>query len=528
MKLKYINALLIIGMIIFSAIAQLGFAGTGTASFNPMYDTLISSQTNHNTGEDCFWMYIQVGGNSEYSDEQRSILYFDVSSLAGIQNRVITSAKLRLFRAGTYTSVYSGGTINVGVHKILAANAGWVEWDVCWAYKSQSGEEPDWTGSLPWAGSAGLSTPGVDYAAEPLTTFEYNTGSDTGYIDITLPPSVIEEWITQTNAGVLLKCDPVPDLDLGLFKSNEWGADFPTLVVDYVTLEDCDDIWQAGLGMKGDINKDCSVNLKDLDVLSDTWLNCNDPRECGPCPDLPSEGVSMYFASAAPATVTINGDLSEWPVFDYSPTNWCGSKWIKIDKEYYDFPMNYSNAYMCLMYSATDDVIYAAVIVDDSDPVYWNTSSPYDWDAQDNIEVFIQGDYYNRIPTNPLFTWSNAQHVSVGLGNDLATTWAIWPTGVPFGGYPMETGNPGIEAKINRTVISGHDHLIYEMKLIPYDNYGGINGTTTVRTNLQQGSKIGFDITLSVKSSGSFGMICPNAQIGKAENVVRYSQLICE
>ncbi|MFA5293171.1 MAG: hypothetical protein WC496_09080 [Phycisphaerae bacterium] len=65
------------------------------------------------------------------------------------------------------------------------------------------------------------------------------------------------------------KCnDPnEPDFDVSLF------AD-----VDSVP-SSCHGVWQAGMGMDADINKDCRVNLPDVQVFSEKYLECNNPED---------------------------------------------------------------------------------------------------------------------------------------------------------------------------------------------------------------------------------------------------------
>ncbi len=47
-----------------------------------------------------------------------------------------------------------------------------------------------------------------------------------------------------------------------------------TLVVNF-----CSDVLKYGLGIPGDINRDCYVDLEDLKVIVDDWANCNDPQD---------------------------------------------------------------------------------------------------------------------------------------------------------------------------------------------------------------------------------------------------------
>jgi hypothetical protein len=46
----------------------------------------------------------------------------------------------------------------------------------------------------------------------------------------------------------------------------------------------CADVWAYGLGMRGDINRDCYVNNEDLALLAENWLKCNNPLDSN-CPE---------------------------------------------------------------------------------------------------------------------------------------------------------------------------------------------------------------------------------------------------
>ena len=41
----------------------------------------------------------------------------------------------------------------------------------------------------------------------------------------------------------------------------------------------CHGVWQAGMGLSSDINHDCMVDLEDLEIYADSFLNCNNPED---------------------------------------------------------------------------------------------------------------------------------------------------------------------------------------------------------------------------------------------------------
>jgi hypothetical protein len=44
-----------------------------------------------------------------------------------------------------------------------------------------------------------------------------------------------------------------------------------------ISMPDCNAVYKYGFNYTGDLNHDCSVDYKDLDVITDQWLNCYDP-----------------------------------------------------------------------------------------------------------------------------------------------------------------------------------------------------------------------------------------------------------
>jgi hypothetical protein len=53
-----------------------------------------------------------------------------------------------------------------------------------------------------------------------------------------------------------------------------------TRISSTVVMPDCTSVNYYGFSLAGDINKDCYVNTKDLDILTEQWLDCDDPQGC--------------------------------------------------------------------------------------------------------------------------------------------------------------------------------------------------------------------------------------------------------
>jgi hypothetical protein len=98
---------------------------------------------------------------------------------------------------------------------------------------------------------------------------------------------------------------PTPNENVNLFSGKDYGntADM-TAVIDELRLYDhaltaqdvaasyaagpdkgpatsCADILAMGLKLAGDVNSDCTVDMSDLLVFKDAWLECNDPQDAG-------------------------------------------------------------------------------------------------------------------------------------------------------------------------------------------------------------------------------------------------------
>jgi hypothetical protein len=102
------------------------------------------------------------------ADQARAILKFDFSGLPA--NAIVSAVDFYYY----LTATGSGTATTAHINRILAANSNWTEAGACWNYR---------VGSTAWAGSAGCSTAGTDYASAalwgparpPYTLNAYNT-----------------------------------------------------------------------------------------------------------------------------------------------------------------------------------------------------------------------------------------------------------------------------------------------------------------------------------------------------------------
>jgi len=130
---------------------------------------------------------------------------------------IVTAASFSIYNKDAASTLLDHTLI---AHRILAANAGWVEGnksyvaatltDPSWAKKSQSP-------SVNWAGSAGLSTSGTDYSATELGTVEiYDT--EPGWRTISLD---LEEFalMLADNDGMVLDTVETTDGAIATYRS---------------------------------------------------------------------------------------------------------------------------------------------------------------------------------------------------------------------------------------------------------------------------------------------------------------------
>ncbi|MFH1613738.1 MAG: hypothetical protein ABIG61_01460 [Planctomycetota bacterium] len=242
----------------------------------------------------------------------------------------------------------------------------------------------------------------------------------------------------------------------------------------------------------GDLNRDCYIDINDVALFVEDWLSCTDPND-PECIPVVSSAASRKMAET-PQTIVVDANLNdwtgavEWILADQVPT----SRGTAVDV---------NQAYGAKFAVRWDDVtgkIYAAVIVEDTDHKLGTAEDV----GGDHIEVFSQGDAEGGRSWGVGGTeeYDVAQHYVVWMDQS-ETVHARWG-----GGWP-ETIDPcvGFEyaAKIDG------DLLIYEVGVVPFDNYGGISYEETVITHLDINDVVGFDIQVhSSYGSGAAGEYC--------------------
>ena len=147
------------------------FTTTGDLAIGPL-----APYRYNNEGAE-YWLPI-----GDWGFDQRAIMRFDVRSLGGISNLEVNSIVLKLFSTGfndpQLSNLDNVTPVHPEVHAITAANRDWVEgpgngysftpWTCCYEAKVIGADQSHV--AVPWAGSPGLTTAGVDYAPTVLAT----------------------------------------------------------------------------------------------------------------------------------------------------------------------------------------------------------------------------------------------------------------------------------------------------------------------------------------------------------------------
>ena len=112
------------------------------------------------------------------------------------------------------------------------------------------------------------------------------TGGPNGTYNLTITnlslPSPAVVW-RHTDEAI---ADAVDDIDKFYLGTVVVGA--TRTLVDDITFElppaSCQEVWNDGFGMDGDLNEDCYMDLLDFAIFAEDWFRCNDP--CDPnCED---------------------------------------------------------------------------------------------------------------------------------------------------------------------------------------------------------------------------------------------------
>lgn len=138
-------------------------------------------------------------------------------------------------------------------------------------------------GSTIWGGSEGGFGVGMAVDTDVISSTVIMVEPNEGHVgwhqfDIT---AAAQLWQSDgnTNHGLLIRRTGGDGFK---FYSCE-GLSHPKFNITYGLPDpvDCAQVWERGLGLAGDVNQDCEVNMADFSLLAGTWLSCNDPDRAG-------------------------------------------------------------------------------------------------------------------------------------------------------------------------------------------------------------------------------------------------------
>ena len=242
--------------------------------------------------------------HAQFEVNQRFLMEFDLSSIPA--NATIVDATLYLYHG---YEPEGRSPVNIYIYSISAANAAWQEGDK--DIRIATAGENTWNAlaadgaggvQTPWAGSPGLSTPGVDYEGDHSTKtgaigsflFDSNAPLNQEYV-INLNPERVKGWFgnQNTNYGIIFYSDN----NVGHVTSSDdiTTSLRPKLVVNYTTgsttptpnLSPTPTITPTNTitptitstptptPLPGDINGDRVVNILDYTLLSNAFGTSN-------------------------------------------------------------------------------------------------------------------------------------------------------------------------------------------------------------------------------------------------------------
>ena len=183
------------------------------ATLNPSADTmLISDGADTNYGTNAL---VSVGELRAATSVRRSLIKFDLTSYLG---NSVCEATLRLYDPG---DDYTDNARTMNVYRSIRA---WTEDGATWNH---------YTGTSDW-GTVGSGNSTTDYDNNVVGSITMPNPAAAGYVEITLDPKYINEWLdgTLANNGFLLMMATETD-DGHVFNSNDAASNKPELVLTF-------------------------------------------------------------------------------------------------------------------------------------------------------------------------------------------------------------------------------------------------------------------------------------------------------
>ena len=241
--MKKIDWAIVLGMLTAtSLLADTATFRNGVDGYMGTDDTTIDEgYSNRNAGGHA---NIIVGDKVAFGHYRKGLLRFDLTCLTdslGVGEAIqINSASLWI-RVTTVDvgADTTGGTQDIHLYAVSAANANWIEGDL--AYAVASNGEATWAkkyaATTNWAGTVGLGTAGTDYNATEAGSFliDMPKGGADQYLTSALTASIAQGWIddASSNGGLLMDMELLDKGHVAIYSSESGTTAAPELTIDY-------------------------------------------------------------------------------------------------------------------------------------------------------------------------------------------------------------------------------------------------------------------------------------------------------
>jgi hypothetical protein len=200
-----------------------------------------------------------------------------------VDSSQIYSAGLNVYISG-YEQNYPGWYA-VTIHRLTSD---WVEGTANWVVQAGSS---DWFHRI--HDTAAWNTPGGDIGPPLGYQDFYGSTTDLELIQFTGLEDAVRHWFDNPseNYGVQIRMDMITEYVWGtsqfgqtaFYSSESVHGGYPEFEVGFTPLAaDCEQMWQDGLGIDVDLNRDCYVDFNDLWLLIGQWLTQVDPSSFAP------------------------------------------------------------------------------------------------------------------------------------------------------------------------------------------------------------------------------------------------------
>jgi rhamnogalacturonyl hydrolase YesR len=192
----------------------------------------------------------------------------------------------------TYTSIYINNvSLTAGAHIMrLSIDSSW--WNVTWFDFAPTADTTPPAPPTGLASTAGNNTVSLDWNnnSEPdLAGYNLyrSTTSGSGYIKLNATLLSTSDYVDDTAINGTTYYYVATAVDTN---DNESGNSTEATAMPWY--QTCAELQAGGAGLESDLNGDCYVNYKDLEVIANYWLSsCIEPDNCGGADFGPADGV---------------------------------------------------------------------------------------------------------------------------------------------------------------------------------------------------------------------------------------------